>query len=40
MIALIQPPRESHFDFPKLSYAPTGLFFVIRPSAVSAMIIV
>ena len=38
MIALIQPPRESHFDFPKLSYAPTGLFFVIRPIDVSDMI--
>ena len=39
MIALIQPPNDSHFAFPKLWNAPTGLFPVIRPIEVSATII-
>ena len=40
MIALIQPPSEDQREFPKDANAPTGLFFVIRPNDVSAMIIV
>ena len=40
IIALIHPPKEIHFDFPKDLNAPTGLFLVIRPIADSAIIIV
>ena len=40
MIALIHPPKADHLDEPKDANAPTGLFFVIRPSDVSATIIV
>ena len=40
MIALIQPPKESHpAFFPNALNAPTGLFLVIRPKADSATII-
>ena len=38
MIALIHPPQERHFVFPKAANAPTGLLPVIRPKAVSATI--
>lgn len=38
MIALIQPPIDIKREFPKLSNAPTGLFLVMRPREVSAMI--
>ena len=38
MMALIQPPKESPPFLPKEANAPTGLFLVIRPSAVSATI--
>ena len=40
LLALIQPPADSHFDLPKEEKAPTGLFFVMRPIAVSATIMV
>ena len=32
MIALIQPPADSHFDLPKEEKAPTGLFFRHAPN--------
>ena len=38
-MALNQPPKESQRDFPKEEKAPTGLFPVIRPMEVSAIII-
>ena len=39
ILALIQPPKDSHLDLPNFPKAPTGLFLVIRPRAVSATII-
>ena len=35
MIAFIHPPKRNAFVFPNLWKAPTGLFLVIRPKAVS-----
>ena len=38
--ALIHPPNARQRPFPEAAKAPTGLFRVIRPNAVSAIIIV
>ena len=40
MIALIQPPNFSQPELPKAPNAPTGLLPVMRPSEVSATIMV
>ena len=39
-MALIHPENDANFVFAKVWKAPTGLFFVILPNVVSAMIIV
>ena len=40
MIALIQPPNFSQPELPNVLNAPTGLLPVMRPSEVSATIMV